>query len=222
MRRCLLRAKIILCCCNYLNSKIMNTYLTYTICLLSGYLTGSILFAYIITKLVKGEDIRDLGNNNPGAANTFKNTGKFWGILTGLLDSSKALIPILLANYFFELSTISLGLIGAGAIIGHGYPLFFNFKGGRAAGTLMGIYLFFIPYELLASFIIIPFIVFTLIKKDHSFWSPLGIITFSAVACLFFNHPADVKIVVWATGIIGLYFNRDFLPIRVKALLQKR
>jgi len=199
----------------------MNTYLIYLICLLSGYLTGSILFAYIITKLVKGEDIRNLGNNNPGAYNTFKNTGKFWGILTGLLDSSKALIPMLLANYFFDLSTISIGLIGAGAIIGHGYPLFFNFKGGRAAATLMGIYMFFVPYELLASFIIISLIVFSLIKKDYGFWSPLGIITFSAITCLFFNHPADVKIVVWATGIIGLYFNRTYLPIRVKTLLQK-
>jgi len=199
----------------------MNTFLTYIICLLSGYLTGSILFAYVITKLVKGEDIRDLGNNNPGAYNTFKSTGKFWGILTGLLDSFKALIPMLLANYFFDLSTISLGLIGAGAIIGHGYPLFFNFKGGRAAGTLMGIYLFFIPYELLASFIIIPLIVFFLIKKDQGFWTPFGIITFSAVTCLFFHHTIDVKIMVWATGLVGLYFNRNFLPIRVKELLQK-
>jgi len=197
----------------------MDTYLTYILCLLSGYLTGSILFAWVITKLVKGEDIRDLGNNNPGAANTFKNTGKFWGILTGLLDSLKALIPMLIGNYFFNLSTISLGLIGIGAIIGHGYPLFFNFKGGRAAGTLMGIYLFFIPKELLAAFIIIPLIVFSLIKKDHSFWTPFGIITFSAVACLFFNHPMDVKIMVWASGIVGLYFNRNFLPIRIKTLL---
>jgi glycerol-3-phosphate acyltransferase PlsY len=128
----------------------------------------------VITKLVKREDIRDLGNNNPGAYNTFKSTGRFWGILTGLLDSSKALIPMLLANYFFNLSTISLGLIGIGAIIGHGYPLFFNFKGGRAAGTLMGIYLFFIPYELLTALIIIPLIVFSLIKKDQGFWTPLG------------------------------------------------
>lgn len=200
----------------------MDTYLTYIICLIVGYLTGSILFAYVITKLVKGEDIRKLGNNNPGTANTYKSTGKFWGILTGILDSSKAFIPMLLAKYFFpDLSTISLGLIGIGAIIGHGYPLFFNFKGGRAAGTLLGIYLFFIPYELLAAFIIIPLIVFTLIKKYQSFWIPLGMITFSAITCLFFNHPLDVKIMVWASGIVGLYFNRNFLPLRVKELFQK-
>ena len=196
----------------------MDTYLTYIICLLSGYLIGSILFAYVITKLVKGEDIRDLGNNNPGAYNTFRNIGKFWGILAGLLDSLKAFIPMLLANYFFNLSTISLGLIGIGAIIGHGYPLYFNFKGGRAASTLMGIFLFFIPIEFLTALIVIPLIVFSLIKKEYGFWAPFGILISSGVACLFFQHTIDVKIMIWASGIVGLYFNRDFLKTRVKAL----
>ncbi|MGB4415120.1 MAG: glycerol-3-phosphate acyltransferase [Paludibacter sp.] len=196
----------------------MDAYLTYILCLLSGYLIGSILFACVITKLVKGEDIRDLGNNNPGAYNTFRNIGKFWGILAGLLDSLKAFIPMLLANYFFNLSTISLGLIGIGAIIGHGYPLFFNFKGGRAASTLMGIFLFFIPIEFLTALIVIPLIVFYLIKKEYGFWTPFGILISSGVACLFFQHTMDVKIMVWASGIVGLYFNRDFLKTRVKAL----
>ena len=200
----------------------MNTYMIYLLCLITGYLTGSILFAWVITKLVKGEDIRNLGNHNPGAANTFKSVGWFWGILTGLLDSLKAFVPMLIADHFFELSTVAVGLIGAGAIIGHGYPIFFNFKGGRAAGTLLGIYLYFIPYELLASFIIVPLIVYFLIKKDMSYWTPFGLIVLSAVSCLFFNHPADVKIMVFITGMIGLYFNRNYLPVRLKVLFQNK
>ena len=71
----------------------MNAGLTHIISLTVGYLCGLVLFAYIITKIVKREDIRNLGNNNPGAYNTFKSTGKVWGILTGLLDSLKAFIP---------------------------------------------------------------------------------------------------------------------------------
>jgi glycerol-3-phosphate acyltransferase PlsY len=124
---------------------------------------------------------------------------------------------MLFASRFFEVSTISVGLIGIGAIIGHGYPLFFHFKGGRAAGTLMGIYLFFIPKELLIAFVIIPLLVFSLIKKDRSFWTPFGIIVFSAVTSLFLDHTTDVKIMVCASGIVGLYFNRHFLPTRIKA-----
>ncbi|MEA3500055.1 MAG: glycerol-3-phosphate acyltransferase [Candidatus Marinimicrobia bacterium] len=198
----------------------MNIYIIYLICLLSGYLTGSILFAYVITKLVKGEDIRDLGNNNPGAANTFKSIGNIWGILTGVLDSSKALVPMLIANYYFDISSISLGLIGIGAIIGHCYPIYFGFKGGRAAATLMGLYLFFIPYELLTAFVVIPLIVFILIKTNRSYWIPFGIISFSAVLCLFFNHTVDVKIIVFVAGFVGLLFNRNYFPTMLKNLLR--
>lgn len=195
----------------------MNIYLIYLLSLLAGYLTGSVLFAHIITKLVTGKDIRDLGNNNPGAANTFRSTGKFWGVLTLLLDTFKALIPILLANYYFDLSTISLGLIGAGAIIGHGYPLYYNFVGGRAAGTLMGTYAFFIPYELLGATIFVGLIMYFVFYKHMNFWTPLAVITVSATACLFFDHTVEVKSVIWANGMIGLYFNRAYLPFRIKA-----
>jgi len=67
-----------------------------------------------------------------------------------------------------------LGFIGFGAVIGHGHPIFFGLNGGRAAGTLMGIYIFFIPIELLAAFIVIPIIVFTIVKTNRSYWAPLG------------------------------------------------
>ena len=200
----------------------MNTYIIYIISLVSGYLFGSITFAYLITKLVKGKDIRTLGNHNPGAANTFKNVGPVWGILTGVLDSFKALIPMLIANYYFDISSISLGLIGIGAIIGHCYPIYFEFKGGRAAATLIGLYLFFIPYELVVAFIVVPLIVFTLVKKNRSYWIPFGIITFSAITCLFFNHTADVKIVVFTAGLVGLFVNRNYFPEMLKNILQKK
>lgn len=57
----------------------MNTYLFYSFCLLIGYLIGSILFARLITKLVTGRNITELGNRNPGAYNVFRNVGKKWG-----------------------------------------------------------------------------------------------------------------------------------------------
>ncbi len=194
----------------------MSTAVTYLVLFVIGYLSGSIMFAYFITMLVKGIDIRTIGNNNPGAANTFKNVGAVWGLLTGALDSLKALVPMLIANYYFDISSISLGLIGIGAIIGHCYPIYFGFKGGRAAATLMGLYLFFIPYELVASLVVIPLIVFTLIKKNVSYWTPFGIVSFSAIACLFFNHAIEVKIIIWVSAFVGLFFNRNYLPKMIK------
>jgi len=207
---------------NCLNVVIMHIYLIHLICFLAGYLTGSILFSYIFTKLVTGKDIRTLGNKNAGAANTYKNAGLVWGILAGILDGSKALIPILIGYYWLNLSTVSLGLIGIGAVIGHCRPVYFRFKGGRAAATLMGMYLFFIPYEFIVSFIVIPLIVYTIVKKDIFIWIPSGIIGLSATASLFFNHPVEVKIIIWVVALIVLFFNRDYIPKVVSKLARRK
>jgi len=200
----------------------MSTTLTYIVSFVAGYILGSIMFAHIITKLVTGTDIRKLGNKNPGAANTFKNVGPFWGILAGLLDALKALAPMLIGHYFFDLSSISLGLLGFGAVIGHGHPLFFGFNGGRAAGTLMGIYIFFIPLELLAAFVVVPMIVFTIVKTNRSYWAPFGILSLSATLALILNHPVEVKIIVVSVAVLGLFLNRFYLPQMVKNLISKR
>lgn len=199
----------------------MKVYLVDLICLISGYLIGSILFAHIITGIVKNKNIRELGNSNPGAYNVFRNVGKFWGVLAGLLDASKALLPIMIASRFFHLSNIELGCIGVGAILGHGYPLYYHFKGGRAASTLMGMYLFFITYEFIISFIITILILFTLIKKEYGIWGPTGIIAISSISCLFFPHPLEIKIFVWIAGLITLFFNRDALAIGVKTVVSR-
>jgi len=200
----------------------MSMGLIYFVSFIAGYLSGSIMFAYIITKFVTGTDIRNLGNKNPGAANTFKNVGPFWGILAGLLDALKALAPILIGYYFFDLSSISLGILGFGAVIGHGHPLFFGFKGGRAAGTLIGIYIFFIPFELLAAFVVVPIVVFTIIKTNRSYWAPFGIISLSATLSLILDHPVEVKIIVVSVAVLGLFLNRLYLPQMVKNLITKR
>lgn len=200
----------------------MNEYLIYLICLLSGYLIGSILFSYIFTKIVTGKDIRTVGNYNAGAANTYKHAGLVWGILAGIFDGLKAYIPILIGHYWLHLSSVSLGLIGIGAIIGHCCPVYFRFKGGRGAATLMGMYLFFIPYELMVSFVVVPLIVYTIIKKHIFAWIPGGIIGLSAIASLFFNHGIEVKIIIWVSALIVLFFNRDYVPKIISKLFRKK
>ena len=81
----------------------MHIYTIYFICLLSGYLIGSILFAEIMVRIVKGRDIRKMGNTNPGAQNIYLHVSKVLGTLTGLLDAFKSLIPMIIADYYFDL-----------------------------------------------------------------------------------------------------------------------
>ncbi len=194
----------------------MNTLLLYVLCLFTGYLIGSILFADLITKIVANKNIRELGNGNPGAYNVFRNVDKFWGVVAGLLDAVKALFPMIIASHFFHLSDTALGFIGVGAVLGHGYPIFYHFDGGRAASTLMGMYLVFIPYEFIISFIIACIIVLTFIRKEYGIWGPTTIIALSAFLCLFFSHPVEVKVFIWIAGFITLFFNRDTLVMKIK------
>lgn len=197
----------------------MNTYLFYSFCLLIGYLIGSILFARLITRLATGQNILELGNHNPGAYNVFRNVGKGWGILVGILDAGKALFPMLIARYAFHLQDdIALGCLGIGALLGHGYPLYYHFEGGRAASILMGMLIFFVPYEFLFSFLISGAIVLLFIKKEYGIWGPTLIIAFSAISCLFFPHTVEVKIIIWIGALITLFFNRDAVQERTKKL----
>jgi len=87
----------------------MNTILLCLTCLFVGYLIGSILFAHLITRIISGKNIRELGNLNPGAYNVFTQVNKFWGVVSGLLDAVKALLPMMIASYFFDVPNIALG-----------------------------------------------------------------------------------------------------------------
>jgi len=190
----------------------MNSFILYIECLISGYLIGSILFASLITKLATNQNIRELGNGNPGAYNVFRNVNKFLGILSGLLDVSKSFVPMLIASRFLQTADpIALGCIGIGSVLGHGYPLYYLFKGGRAASTLLGMYLFFIPIELLIALIIDALIVLGIIKKQYGIWGPSILIALSGILCLFFPHETSVKVIVWIGALVTLYFNRDKL-----------
>jgi acyl-phosphate glycerol 3-phosphate acyltransferase len=137
--------------------------MTYTLiaiaAVLIGYLSGSVNYAIIITKLVLGKDIRKLGNLNPGTSNVMRNVGKPWGILVGTLDGLKGLIPIVLFRIFFfkeftNLDFAILYLIGIAAVLGHCKSIFLHFTGGGGIGTMLGVSLFFVPIEFIASLLL--------------------------------------------------------------------
>lgn len=115
----------------------------------TAYLLGSLPFAYIITRLKKGIDIRQVGTRNVGAMNTAREIGLFYGLLVLLLDIAKGSLAILLAQF------LGLPLIVAGiaALVGHSWPIFLHFKGGRGAATTLGVLLAITPVEFGISFL---------------------------------------------------------------------
>ncbi len=116
----------------------MNINYQIIILILSNYLIGSVSSAIIITKLVAKTDIRKIGYKTAGGSNVSKCLGIKWGILVGLLDILKG-IPIILLAKYLKIDIIYQSFIGISVIIGHCWPIWFNFSGGRGVGTLIGI-----------------------------------------------------------------------------------
>lgn len=103
---------------------------------LTGYLLGSIPFGLLLTRLTGGGDIRSIGSGNIGATNVLRTGNKAIAALTLLLDIGKGAVAVLLANQFSEAWGI---LAGMGAFLGHLYPVWLRFNGGKGVATLLGI-----------------------------------------------------------------------------------
>lgn len=108
-----------------------------------AYLLGSLSFAILLSRLSGRPDPRASGSGNPGATNMFRLAGKQLAILTLIGDLFKGLLPVLLAKSG-DFSLQDQAWVGLAAVIGHLYPLYFNFRGGKgvatAAGMLLGLY----------------------------------------------------------------------------------
>jgi len=107
------------------------------ILIISAYLIGSISMAIIICKILDLPDPRTQGSNNPGATNVLRIGGKKAAAATLLGDGLKGVIPVVIGQYL-EFGTEELALIALGAFLGHVYPVFFGFKGGKGVATFIG------------------------------------------------------------------------------------
>ena len=113
--------------------------INYTLPLLA-YLAGSVSSAIIVCKLMGLADPRTTGSNNPGATNVLRIGGKRAAIIALLGDVLKGLLPVLVAMQFVS-SPIVLACVGLGAFLGHLFPLYFGFKGGKGVATAVGVFI---------------------------------------------------------------------------------
>ncbi|MDF2180066.1 glycerol-3-phosphate 1-O-acyltransferase PlsY [Aliiglaciecola sp. CAU 1673] len=102
-----------------------------------AYLAGSISSAVLVCKLFRLPDPRTQGSGNPGATNVFRLGGRYPALLTLVFDILKGTIPVW-GSYFLGIAPIWLGFIAMAACIGHIFPLFFGFKGGKGVATAFG------------------------------------------------------------------------------------
>lgn len=115
----------------------MVTYLDIAIACLMAYLFGSLSSAIVVCRLMQLPDPRTQGSQNPGATNVLRIGGKKAAFLTLTGDMLKGLIPVL-AAHLYGFSAFNLSVIALSAFIGHLYPIFFSFKGGKGVATTLG------------------------------------------------------------------------------------
>ena len=111
---------------------------------LAAYLVGSLSFAVIVSRLMGLNDPRSYGSKNPGATNVLRSGSKKAAILTLLLDAFKGWLPVALVLAFGQPYGLGAGvaaLAGLAAFLGHLYPVFFGFKGGKGVATALGVVL---------------------------------------------------------------------------------
>lgn len=107
------------------------------IMIISAYLLGSISSAVLICRFLRLPDPRGVGSNNPGATNVLRIGGKKAAAAVLLCDMLKGTIPVW-AGYFLKIDPLILGLVAIAACLGHMYPIFFHFKGGKGVATALG------------------------------------------------------------------------------------
>ena len=111
---------------------------------LFSYLSGSIPFGLILTKIFSNQDIRKIGSGNIGATNVLRTGNKFLAILTLILDTLKGYVPVIVTQQFFP---EQLQISGLMVFLGHLFPIWLKFKGGKGVATYLGV-LFALSYGL--------------------------------------------------------------------------
>lgn len=122
-----------------------NTVLLTIVALVIAYFLGSIPAAYVAGRLKKGIDIRTVGTKNMGAMNSFYQLGFATGLMVLFTDIGKGVLALAIARWM-GLPEISVYLAGLFAIIGHNYTIWLKFRGGKGGATLIGIFIFLMPW----------------------------------------------------------------------------
>lgn len=190
----------------------MNAFFTVPtlLCLVVGYLLGSIPFALVIGKVFYKTDVRNYGSGNLGGTNAGRVLGAKAGAAVIACDILKVVIAIALSALISPSTSIWTGLAAA---IGHCYPVFANFKGGKAVATMFGfllatsIFTFQNGWYLLVPFI--AFLIFLLLFKMVSLASMVAAITSSVfITYMQYEHPAII-IASWLMTILIIYRHRS-------------
>jgi glycerol-3-phosphate acyltransferase PlsY len=180
----------------------------YTLIFLLIYLVAAIPTGVVLPRLMGFEDVRSKGSGNIGATNVYRVAGKLPGILTLFGDILKGLLPLLAFKLWFAPTPLQLGLAGLVAIVGHCYPVYLRFRGGKGVATAVGIFLVLDPLALLGGGLV--FLAAVALTRYISLGSMLAAIAVPLLTLLF-NRPLPLALSACAIGALIVWRHRDNL-----------
>ncbi len=161
-----------------------------------AYLLGSIPFSFVVARAFGVRDVREVGSGNVGATNVMRSAGKTAGILALVLDASKGALAALVAQRL-DAGPVLPPAAAAAAVIGHMYPVWLGFRGGKGVATGAGAFLPLAPVAMLVA--AGAFVATAALTRFVSLGSVVGTAVLAAAAFLLGAHPA----VCWSATLIG-------------------
>ena len=182
-----------------------------------GYLFGCLQFSYFFSLFIKRVDIRTIGVGNAGASNIAQTIGIKAGIAVGILDILKAFISVLIikslfSNLFLDVGYLPLYLNGAFVVIGHNYPFFMNFKGGKGTASTVG---FMMGLDLRLGILTIVTVFLVTLVTDYIVIGTMSMLVILSLYTIFFHPSIWTLLIVFLLVIQSLYKHRiNFARIR--------
>jgi len=170
---------------------------------LIAYCLGAIPFGYLLVKLKTGADVRTAGSGNIGATNVMRTSGRGAGVLTLLLDIAKGYAAVWIAARLTEGDTLWMSVAAVTVMLGHAYPIFLGFKGGKAVASVVGAFLCLTPWALAVEIII--FVVIVFLTKHISMGSIVTAATLPFAVFMVARAPLPALVAALIAGVFVIY-----------------
>ncbi len=173
-----------------------------------GYFSGSVPFGLILTQLFVKKDVRAEGSGNIGATNVARVAGKKLGAVVLVLDAAKAAIPVVLAMQFLPDLPATHAAVGLAAFLGHVFPPWLKFKGGKGVATALGSLIVLLPWAALAGFAVWVAVILTM--RVSSVGSLLGGLV-AIIGGFVMNRPVEYPLLAVLLLVLMIFTHRSNL-----------
>jgi glycerol-3-phosphate acyltransferase PlsY len=180
--------------------------MTPLIALVVAYLVGGIPFGYLLVRWKTGEDVREQGSGNIGATNVLRTTGRSVAVATLLLDIAKGAFAVWIADKLSGGSPLWMSLAALTVMVGHAFPVFLKFQGGKAVASFVGAFLYLTPIPMIAALLV--FVLVVAATRQISIGSIVAAGSLPLAAWLIEHPPSIVILATLVAAVFVIYRHR--------------